>query len=54
MLDRRQGGGVVLTGLLTGPSLPFLPPDSAVIPTPGAVRPTWPSRPRSCPPCRVT
>jgi V8-like Glu-specific endopeptidase len=35
VLDCGQGRVVaVLNGLLTGPSLPFLPPDSAVIPTP--------------------
>jgi V8-like Glu-specific endopeptidase len=35
VLDCRHGRVVaVLNGLLTGPSLPFLPPESSVIPTP--------------------
>ncbi|MGF9758961.1 serine protease [Microvirga sp. 0TCS3.31] len=35
VLDCRQGRVVaVLNGLLTGPALPFLPPEHAVIPTP--------------------
>ncbi|WP_114946390.1 S1 family peptidase [Microvirga calopogonii] len=35
VLDCRQGRVVaVLNGLLTGPSLPFLPPENSVIPTP--------------------
>ncbi|HZA92803.1 MAG TPA: serine protease [Gemmatimonadales bacterium] len=35
VLDCRQGRVVaVLNGLLTGPTLPFLPPEHAVIPTP--------------------
>ena len=35
MLDCREGRvTAVLNGLLTGPSIPFLPPESSVIPTP--------------------
>jgi hypothetical protein len=35
VLDCRQGHVVaVLNGLLTGPSLPFLPPERSVVPTP--------------------